>query len=69
MLKKLEEGLNEALERFRQEIIFQMETFDQTHDSDYLTRGDFEEINRQVFYCLFDFKNQIIEYLKAAQRQ
>jgi len=63
-LKKLEKGLDDALENFRAQIEFDLETFEQSHKNEYLTDDDLEEMGRQVYYCLANFKNKIIKYLK-----
>jgi transcription elongation factor GreA-like protein len=60
----MEKRLNEAVDNFRAEMQFHLETFDQSHNDEYLTKDDLEQISRQVFYCLSDFKNIITEYLK-----
>lgn len=38
------------------------------HDNDYLTKDDLEDISRQIFYCLYEFKDLIVEYLKKNDR-
>lgn len=63
-LKVLDKNLEKALDDFSKQITFDMETFSQTHDNDYLTKVDLEEITRQTFYVMLDFKTQIIDYLK-----
>lgn len=65
---QLKEQLDEALENFRVATQFQLETFEQTHENEYLTKDDMEEMNRYTFYCLNDFKNNIIKYLKDNDR-
>ncbi|MGN4930283.1 hypothetical protein [Bacillus cereus group sp. MYBK14-1] len=63
--ENLEKQLNKALDDFRENTLFKLETFEQAHENEYLTKDDLEEINRQVFYCLHDFKKVIVEYLKG----
>lgn len=65
---QLEKKLNEALDSFRENTQFNLETFDQSHENEYLTKADLEEISRQTFYCLNDFKNIIVKYLKEENR-
>ncbi|MGS7463797.1 hypothetical protein [Bacillus paranthracis] len=65
---QLKEQLDEALENFRVATQFQLETFEQVHENEYLTKDDMEEMNRYTFYCLNDFKNSIIKYLKDNDR-
>ncbi|MGD0153298.1 MAG: hypothetical protein ABSC17_06000 [Thermacetogeniaceae bacterium] len=64
-MKKLEKGLDDTLENFKKEINFLVDTFPQGHSNEYLTKDDLEEIGKQVYYCLADFRDKIIEYLKA----
>ncbi|EJQ56211.1 hypothetical protein IEQ_00185 [Bacillus cereus BAG6X1-2] len=65
---KLKEQLDEALENFKESTRFQLETFEQTHENEHLTKEDMEEMNRYTFYCLNDFKNSIIKYLEENDR-
>ncbi|BAR86751.1 uncharacterized protein KNN_05959 [Bacillus thuringiensis serovar tolworthi] len=65
---RLEKELNKALDDFRENTLFNLETFEQVHENEYLTKDDLEEINRQVFYCLHDFKSKIVKYLKENNR-
>lgn len=67
--RKLEKGLSDALENFKEQIKFDLDTFEQSHQDKYLKKDDLEEIGRQVYYCLSDFKERITEYLKEASRQ
>lgn len=62
--KFLEKKLDESLEAFRQEMIF----LTNTHDREYLTKDDLEQIGRQVFYCLYDFKETIVRYARENDR-
>lgn len=64
----LKEQLNEALEHFRESTRFQLETFEQVHENEYLTKDDMEEMNRYTLYCLNDFKNSILKYLEENDR-
>ncbi|PEU78332.1 hypothetical protein CN386_13450 [Bacillus cereus] len=66
--ERLEKELNKALDDFRENTLFNLETFEQVHENEYLTKDDLEEINRQAFYCLHDFKSKIIKYLKENNR-
>ncbi|MGG3524882.1 hypothetical protein ABES13_05090 [Bacillus pseudomycoides] len=66
--ERLEKELNKALDDFRENTLFNIETFEQVHENEYLTKDDLEEINRQVFYCLHDFKSKIVKYLKKETR-
>lgn len=65
---RLEKELNKALDDFRENTLFNLETFEQVHENEYLTKEDMEEMNRYTFYCLNDFKNSIIKYLKDNDR-
>ncbi len=57
----LEQKLTEALHSFKEEVEFHLETFNQTHQDENLTKDDLEFIGRQVFYCLHSFKDAIVD--------
>lgn len=63
-IDELDKALVTSMESLQSQIQFDMETFSQTHDDEYLTKDDMEEIVRQVFYTFGDFKDNIISYLK-----
>ncbi|HGO9411008.1 TPA: hypothetical protein ACLBZV_005484 [Bacillus cereus] len=67
-VNQLKDQLDEALEHFRESTRFQLETFEQTHENEYLTKEDMEEMNRYTLYCLNDFKNSIMKYLEENDR-
>lgn len=67
--KKLDRRLNDTLENFRLEVQFDVETFEQTHKDEYLTKNDLEELGRQIYYCLSDMRNALLDYLKTDLRQ
>lgn len=60
---QLEKELNEALDNFREEMIFLIDT----HDEKYLTNYDLENIARQVFYTLDDFIKIIVKYAETSR--
>lgn len=60
---QLEKELNKALDNFREEMIFLIDT----HDEKYLTNYDLENIARQVFYTLDDFIKIIVKYTKTSR--
>lgn len=60
---QLEKELNEALDNFREEMIFLIDT----HDEKYLTNYDLENIARQVFYTLDNFIKIIVKYTKTSR--
>jgi len=60
-IQKLQEQLESALETYRNEIQFNRESFGAKQS---VTAADLEELGRQTFYALNDFKNYIISYLK-----
>lgn len=62
--EELDVRLKDAIQIFNREIRFHLDTFEQTHENEFLTKDDFEEIGRQAFYCLSSFREEIIEYLK-----
>ncbi len=66
--KQLEDKFDEALDHYRQEIMFHVETFSQCHNNEYLTKDDMEQIARQTFYCLHDMKDILLEYVKENSR-
>lgn len=68
-VQELNRKLDKALDDFSAEIRFYVETFDQNNQSKYLTKDDLEYFAKQVFYCLYDFKEIIVEYAKGAQQQ
>jgi hypothetical protein len=65
-IAKLDEALEKSLESFKEEIKFNLETFYQNnkHPKEFLTKDDYEEITRQTYYVLGEFKKAIIDYLK-----
>ncbi|WP_298839698.1 hypothetical protein [Clostridium sp.] len=63
-INDLENALETSVANFRKEIDFDTETFSQSHNNDYLDKDDFDELGRQTFYALDDFKKHIIDYLK-----
>ena len=66
--QRLEKELDEALTTFNEEIVFMLDTFDQSHHDDNLTKQDMEEIGRQVFYAMSEFKGSLIKYLRKTDR-
>lgn len=59
-IEKLESQLEKSIEDFRVEIKgLVKENQDQT-----ITADDIDEIGRQIYYVLEDFKKHIVEYLK-----
>lgn len=65
---QLKEQLDQSLEAYRESTQFLVETFEQTHEDEYLTKDDMEEINRLTFYCLYEFKKHIVTFLKTFNR-
>lgn len=55
---QLEQNLNEILERFKNEL-----PEINPYDNSPATRSELLEANKQVFYALNDFKNQILQYI------
>ncbi|WP_179861911.1 hypothetical protein [Bacillus wiedmannii] len=39
--ERLEEELNKTLDNFRENTLFNLETFEQVHEKEYLTKEDF----------------------------
>lgn len=60
---QLKKELNEALDNFREEMIFLIDT----HDEKYLTNYDLENIARQVLYTLDDFIKIIVKYAETSR--
>lgn len=56
--------LGDTLQDFNREIRFHLDTFEQHHDNENLTKHDFEEMGRQVFYCLSAFRDDLIGFLR-----
>lgn len=67
--KNLDQRLNEALENFRLDVQFDVETFEQTHKDEYLTKKDLEELSRMIYYCLSDMRNALLDYIQNDLRQ
>ncbi|MBB6692323.1 hypothetical protein H7B90_13005 [Cohnella xylanilytica] len=65
---ELDTKLQEVVNRFNTEMKFNLDTFEQSHDGDQLTKRDMEEISRQVFYALNDFRRAIVEFVKSEGR-
>lgn len=64
-LKDLDKALIKSLEDYKAETIFDIQTYNQSHKKgEYLDEYDLEEISRQVYYLMDDFRKSIIEYLK-----
>ncbi|MED0665666.1 hypothetical protein P4T04_04960 [Bacillus badius] len=63
-VQRLEKELDESLQVFNEEIVFLLDT----HDDDYLTKDDLEDIGRHVFYAMHEFKSILIKHLKHADR-
>lgn len=61
--KELEDKFDEALDIYRKEMIFNVDT----HEGKYLDTDDLEQIARQTFYCLHDMKNILLEYVKESR--
>lgn len=59
-LYQLDEYLNNALEEFKDEWKFNLET----HEGKYLTKDDLDTMGQQFYYCLSSFKQHIMAYLK-----
>ena len=57
---KLEEKLNQSIEEFRENVQSNYETARSQH----CTPDDLQELARQTFYALNDFKKHIVEFLK-----
>jgi hypothetical protein len=60
LLSNLESGLNKALDDFKNEITFILET----SESPVSVKNDIEEVSKQVFYTFNEFKQLILHYLK-----
>lgn len=60
---QLKKELNKALDNFREEMIFLIDT----HDEKYLTNYDLENIARQVLYTLDDFIKIIVKYAETSR--
>jgi len=58
--KQLEENLDEEIHTFSKEIMFLVDS----KGEEYLTNYDIEDIGRQVFYTLMEFKNHMVKYAK-----
>lgn len=67
-LQQLDKELDTTLQTFNEEIVFMLDTFDQSHQDEYLTKDDMEEIGRQVFYTLHEFKDALIKHLWKESR-
>lgn len=63
-IKSLEEALELSVNDFSKQMHTDIETFSQSHENEYLNKNDMDEISRQTFYALNDFKKHIISYLK-----
>jgi hypothetical protein len=64
-IKELNTALEQSLEGFKEQIKFDLNTFEQNRLGPYLNKDDIEEIARQTFYLMCDFQEHIIKYLKA----
>lgn len=60
-IKQLEKRLDEALDNFSLSVAATVRNY---QGNEY----DIDELGRQVFYCLADFKNIIVDYMKDAQK-
>ena len=59
-IEQLEESLDKSLEIYKMEMKSNIEA----KKGQVLTADDMEDIARQTFYMMDDFKDQIIKYLK-----
>ncbi|RUS47864.1 hypothetical protein ELR57_07825 [Cohnella sp. AR92] len=62
-VNELDSRLKEAVQSFNHEVRFMLDTFEQSHEDECLTKRDLEEIGRQVFYCLSEFREHIVDFL------
>jgi len=62
--KQLDENLDEEMRTFSKEIMYLVES----HDGNYLDGSDMEDIGRQVFYTLMEFKKHMVEYAKENEK-
>lgn len=62
--QRLAKQLDEALTTYNEEVVFMLDTFDQTHDDENLTKQDMEDLGRQIYYLLSEFRNSIVKFLK-----
>ena len=66
-IQELDKRLQDAMFTYNREMQFCLDTFDQSHDDDRLTKDDMDEMSRQVFYTLGEFREVIVDYLKNKQ--
>lgn len=64
---ELDNKLNKCLNEFTKEMESHVQAFRNGNDK-YLNEYDMEDISKQVFYTLNDFKKNIIGYLKNSDR-
>ena len=57
---KLEKELDQCLDDYVKEVKFNVETF----KGEFCTKDDMEELARQTFYCLNEFKKCLIKHLQ-----
>lgn len=66
-LNQLEKQLDQSLEAYRKETIFTVDTFDQPHYNEEVTKETLEQMGRSTYYTLYEFKKSIMNYLKEGE--
>ena len=63
--QQLKKNLEESLQMYNEEVNYMVETFDQTHQDENLTKKDMEEMGKQTLYLVSELNKQVIKYLEA----
>lgn len=68
-LDQLEKQLDKTLESYQSETLFTVNTFDEPYYSEEAAKETIEQMGRQTFYALSEFKQHILKYLKDHERK
>ena len=68
-VEELKKNLDKNLHDFSAEIRFEVETFNQNHDSEFLTKYHMEEMSKQTFYVMGNFRDSVVKYLESQENE